>query len=323
MTTSAAPVSRRALLAAGACWALQRAAPAAVAEPRAGSMIARKSAVLPERPQRVVALEFLMAETLALLDRPPVGMSDARLYPGWIGVETDRLKNAVDVGTRQQPSLEAIARLQPDLILGVAYRHAALFDVLAQIAPVVLFEFAPGANGGTQLDSAFETLDILAGITGEQTRAAGVRADAEAAFARDHARLVDAGKTGAGFVLLQELSSPDTYWAFTGGSLAAGLAERLDLRFWPQRRTRDGVRPLQSEELLALENVDVGLISFSGPQATLESKTSSPVWRRTSARREGRVVLIERNIWNFGGVGSAMRLSNAMTGAVLASPTRF
>ncbi len=286
---------------------------------RASDLVFRRSAVLPEPARRVVALEFLLAEMLAAVGVPPVGMSDPALYPGWIGVLSERLKDVADVGTRQQPSLEAIARLKPDLILGVSYRHAPLFDVFESIAPTVLLDFAP-VPPATRLESAFSLQTMIGGFVGQPAQAERADAEVSAGIARDAGRLAEAGRSGRRLVVLQELSGQDTYWAFTADSLSAGLAARLGLRFWPPDRSREGVRPLTSEDLLALDDCDVMLVSTTGPDVTLATKTRSAAWQRVPALRTGRVGLIERNIWNFGGPASALRLSNRITDLLLQAP---
>jgi ABC-type Fe3+-hydroxamate transport system substrate-binding protein len=300
-------------------WGLAAASGLAVKPARAADLVFRRSAHLPEPARRVVALEFLIAEMLASVGLPPVGMSDPKLYPGWIGVASDRLKGAADVGTRQQPSLEAIARLKPDLILGVSYRHAPLFDVFEGIAPTVLFDFAPEPPA-TRLDSAFALQTMIGGYVGHRPQAEQANAEVSAGIARDTARLAEAGRAGRRLVVLQELGGQDTYWVFTADSLSAGLAERLGLRFWPPDRSSEGVRPLTSEDLLALDDADVMLASMTGPAVTLDAKTRSASWQRVPALRAGRVGLIERNIWNFGGPGSALRLSNRITETILRAP---
>ncbi|MET0258162.1 MAG: iron-siderophore ABC transporter substrate-binding protein [Methylobacterium sp.] len=303
--------SRRDLLAMAAALAVSPAA--------ATDLVFRRSEVLPQPARRVVVLEFLFAEMLAQIGAPPVGMSDPRLYPGWIDVDPERLTGVVGVGTRQQPSLEAVARLQPDLILGVAYRHAPLFDAFEAIAPTVLLDFAP-EPAQTRLESAFALLALIGGFVGRPEAAARVAAAAERSIADAAARLAAAGRAGRRLVVLQELSGLDTYWVFTADSLSAGLARRLGLRFWPPERSREGVRPLTSEELLALDDADVLLVSMTGPGIGLEAKTQSATWRRAPALRAGRVTLIERNIWNFGGPGSAARLARRISEAILAGP---
>lgn len=299
-------------------WGLA-AAGLALAPARAADLVFRRSKVLPEAATRVVALEFLLAEMLAAVGRPPVGMSDPKLYPGWIGVQPERLAGVADVGTRQQPSLEAIARLKPDLILGVSYRHAPLFDVFESIAPTVLLDFAPEPPA-TRLDSAFALQAMIGGLVGARAEAERAEAAVNAGIARDAARLAEAGRGGRRLVVLQELGGQDSYWVFTADSLSAGLAARLGLSFWPGDRSREGVRPLTSEDLLALDDADVMLVSMTGPAVTLEAKTRSAAWRRVPALQAGRVGLIERNIWNFGGPGSALRLSNRITETILRAP---
>ncbi|WP_207762092.1 ABC transporter substrate-binding protein [Arboricoccus pini] len=279
----------------------------------------RQSRTLPRVATRVVALEFLIAETLAMLDRPPIGMSDPKYYPGWIGLELDRLAGVTDVGTRQQPSLEAIARLKPDLIIGLAYRHAPLFDVLESLAPTVLLEFGVGQTG-TQLDAVLELIGMIGAYVGRDPEAAKIRAEVERSIAEDAARLAQAGRSGRRLVVLQELGGLDTYWVFTANSMSAGLAQRLGLDFWPKDRGRDGVRVLTSQELLALDDVDIALVSYSGPQVDLAAKTKSAAWAHVPALAQGRVTLIERNIWNFGGPASARHLATRLTDMVLAAP---
>lgn len=286
---------------------------------RASDLVFRRSATLPESARRVVALEFLLAEMLAAVGVPPVGMSDPKLYPGWIGILSERLTGVADVGTRQQPSLEAIARLKPDLILGVSYRHAPLFDVFESIAPTVLFDFAPEPPA-TRLDSAFALQTMIGGFVGERAQARRAETAVNEGIARDAARLAQAGRAGRRLVVLQELGGQDSYWVFTADSLSAGLAARLGLRFWPGDRSREGVRPLTSEDLLALDDCDVMLVSMTGANVTLEAKTRSAAWQRVPALRAGRVGLIERNVWNFGGPGSALRLSNRITEQLLRAP---
>lgn len=299
-------------------WCLA-AAGLAVTPARAADLVFRRSRQLPDPARRVVVLEFLLAEMLAAVDCPPVGMSDPKLYPGWIGVRSERLTDVPDVGTRQQPSLEAIARLKPDLILGVSYRHAPLFDVFESIAPTVLFDFAPEPPA-TRLDSALALQAMIGGFVGHRMQAERAEAEVAAGIARDAARLAEAGRHGRRLVVLQELGGQDNYWVFTADSVAAGLAARLGLRFWPEDRSREGVRPLTSEDLLALDDADVMLVSMTAPSVTLEAKTRSAAWQRVPALRAGRVGLIERNIWNFGGPGSALRLSNRITDLLLRAP---
>ncbi|WP_109481450.1 iron-siderophore ABC transporter substrate-binding protein [Paraburkholderia sp. C35] len=290
----------------------------------ANPTVTQASATLPAHPKRIVVLEFLFAEALLSLDITPVGMVDTAYYPSWIGYGVERMQSVPDVGTRQEPSLEAIAALKPDLIIGVGFRHAPIFSALQSIAPTVLFQFSPdmkldGAQA-TQLDWARRIFDTIGCMTDRAAQAQAVERQLDEGLARDAKRLADAGRAHADFALLQELGLPDRYWAYTGNSMAGGVAAKLGLTLWPAKPTREGTTYVTSEDLLKRPQTSVLLTSATGPEVKLDAKLDSPVWRFVPARRDGRVTLVERNVWGFGGPMSALKLSHALTEGMLRVP---
>ncbi|AMV44441.1 ABC transporter substrate-binding protein [Paraburkholderia caribensis] len=311
--------------AAGVTSAPRDAGALACAPLSANPTVTQASATLPAHPKRIVVLEFMFAEALLSLDVTPAGMVDTAYYPSWIGYGVERMQSVPDVGTRQEPSLEAIAALKPDLIIGVGFRHAPIFGALQSIAPTVLFQFSPemkldGAQA-TQLEWARRIFDTIGCMTGRTVQAQAIERQLDEGLARDAKRLADAGRTHADFALLQELGLPDRYWAYTSNSMAGGVARKLGLTLWPAQPTREGTAYVTSEDLLKRPQMSVLLTSATGPEVKLEAKLDSPVWRFVPARREGRVTLVERNVWGFGGPMSALRLSRAVTDAVLSLPT--
>ncbi len=76
-------------------------------------------------------------------------------YRTWVDVATEGLSGAADVGRRQQPSLEAIRKLQPDVILTSRYRHASIADALGEIAPVHLID--DQESDGDMLASVYQS----------------------------------------------------------------------------------------------------------------------------------------------------------------------
>ncbi|MBN3754903.1 iron-siderophore ABC transporter substrate-binding protein [Paraburkholderia sp. Tr-20389] len=290
----------------------------------ANPTVTQASDTLPAHPKRIVVLEFMFAEALLSLDITPAGMVDTAYYPSWIGYGVERMQSVPDVGTRQEPSLEAIAALKPDLIIGVGFRHAPIFGALKSIAPTVLFQFSPDmkldGEMATQLEWARRIFDTIGCMTGRMVQAQAVERQLDEGLARDAKRLADAGRTHADFALLQELGLPDRYWAYTGNSMAGGVAKQLGLTLWPAQPTREGTRYVTSEDLLRRPQTSVLLTSATGPEVKLDAKLDSPVWRFVPARRDGRVTLVERNVWGFGGPMSALKLSHALTDALLSLP---
>ncbi|RQQ53340.1 iron-siderophore ABC transporter substrate-binding protein [Burkholderia stagnalis] len=334
-----APGRRRALAqlaALGAGWPLAaQAASGDAARGRSGGMpagaslagnpvVSQASAAMPARPLRVVALEFMFAETLAALDITPVGMVDTAFYPGWLGYDNARFAHVTDVGSRQEPGLEAIAAAKPDLIIGVGFRHAPIFDALDRIAPTILFQFSPNVNEGgvpvTQLDWTRQIFRTIGAVTGRSARAQAVEAQLDAGLARNAQRLAAAGRQHERVALLQDLGLPDRYWAYTGNSTAAGLARVLGVELWPNKPTREGTLYVTSADLLPQRDLAVLFVTTGGVDMPLDSKLDSPVWRYVPARRAHRVALVERNIWGFGGPMSALKLADVMTDTLLALP---
>lgn len=101
---------------------------------------ARGEVEVPADPQRVVVLHNGALDDLLALGVKPVGapsiVSVNAGFPAYLQ-GTDGIGN---IGTVDQPSLEAVQALQPDLIIGIKASHEAVYDKLSQIAPTVLVE---------------------------------------------------------------------------------------------------------------------------------------------------------------------------------------
>lgn len=91
-------------------------------------------------PQRIVVLELSFADALAAVDVSPVGIADDNDASRILPEVRAHLQPWHSVGTRAQPSLEAISALKPDLIIADSSRHAAIYAALQQIAPVLLLK---------------------------------------------------------------------------------------------------------------------------------------------------------------------------------------
>ncbi|MGW6565003.1 ABC transporter substrate-binding protein [Streptomyces sp. NPDC054975] len=94
-------------------------------------------------PKRVVVLDVGELDNVVSLGIKPVGYAPAE---GDDGIPTYLAKDAgapKSVGTINNLNLEAIANLEPDLILGSQLRAADKYDELSKIAPTV-FSIRPG-----------------------------------------------------------------------------------------------------------------------------------------------------------------------------------
>ena len=103
------------------------------------------------QPQKIVALGPNMLEILLALDVQAVGYADYFSLPfskfdrpsQQIPFLGERVTNQpVNLGSADDPSLETIAQLQPDLILGGLSSNRDEYALLSQIAPTLLFTYA-------------------------------------------------------------------------------------------------------------------------------------------------------------------------------------
>ncbi len=129
-----------------------------------------------DRPQRIVALNPKMLDILLSLDVQPVGY--AEVFPIHRG-EFDRPSEQIpylgsritqpiaNLGVSSEPSLEGIARLNPDLILGDSGQNKDEYTQLSQIAPTLLFEYVGHDNWQ-------EPLSAIAKALGRSDRARAV-----------------------------------------------------------------------------------------------------------------------------------------------------
>ncbi|MGJ3252771.1 MAG: ABC transporter substrate-binding protein [Elainellaceae cyanobacterium] len=143
------------------------------------------------QPQRVVALSPYILDMMLSLGVEPVGYSAADMSETMLRQSEfdnpdkqipylgQRLTTQpVNLGDRHSPSLEGLAQLQPDLILGEAWQgDQGKYQLLSQIAPTVLVD---DQQGGWQrsIQTLAQALDQESEL--EQSKAAYEAAIAEA-----------------------------------------------------------------------------------------------------------------------------------------------
>jgi iron complex transport system substrate-binding protein len=126
---------------------------------------------VPLKPQRIVALDpFMNLDPLIALGIKPIG------YTSDIGgggekiiasVSIDDVRGATNVGKSDQPSLEKVLLLKPDLILATDRYPYPLLSAIAPTVPV------PSSNPDVPGNEAFfkENLRYVARVLGKETKA--------------------------------------------------------------------------------------------------------------------------------------------------------
>ncbi|WP_019413782.1 ABC transporter substrate-binding protein [Paenisporosarcina sp. TG20] len=95
-------------------------------------------------PKRIVILTNEGVEALLAMGVTPVGAVEAWTGNTWYDHTAEQLKDTKSVGKESEPSLEAIAALKPDLIIGNKMRQEKVYEQLSKIAPTVFAETLRG-----------------------------------------------------------------------------------------------------------------------------------------------------------------------------------
>lgn len=95
-------------------------------------------------PKRVVILTNEGTEALLAMGVKPVGAVQSWEGNPWYDHIKDQMKGVKVVGTEDQPNLEEIASLKPDLIIGNKMRQEKIYKQLSAIAPTVFSDVLRG-----------------------------------------------------------------------------------------------------------------------------------------------------------------------------------
>ena len=137
------------------------------------------SVEVPVDPERVVALDNHVFETLSAWDVPlvaaPKGIMGDGLWPEYTDDDA-----VLDVGTHREPNLESIVAAEPDLVIG-GYRFSDSYDDIASQNPdAVVIETEP-REGQDPAAELVRQVEILGEIFDRKDEAAAIVADYEAA----------------------------------------------------------------------------------------------------------------------------------------------
>jgi iron complex transport system substrate-binding protein len=241
-------------------------------------------------PERVLVLDTGELDAVLALGVTPVGsvrtdVSDALpTYLEDAGVDPADVAN---VGTIAEPDLEAIAALDPDLILSNTVRHEELYDELSQIAPTVF--------AGSVGEAWKENFLLDAEALGRTDRAEEVLAGYDRRAAEISALFGGAGETEVSVVRFLDGSAVRLYGAgsFIGSVLAdVGFAR-------PALQQTDETFVEVSPEEITQADGDLVVYSAYGEEggAAVATVTGAGLWQGMSATREGRVHEVSDDRW--------------------------
>ncbi len=270
-----------------------------------------------ERPAtRVVSLEWGETEMLAGLGVMPVGAADVKGYATWdTAVKLDA--SVKDVGDRQEPSVDSISALQPDLVL-MESDDAGLIDQLEKFVPVLV---AKGSDAGDNLKRMRDDLNMIASAVGKTDVATRQIADFEAALAAGKQQIEAAGGGGKPFVMADGWKQGSTISVrlFGKGALVSDVAEQLGLKNgWSGKVDKDwGLGTTDVEGLSVLKDPDLRFFysASDGVDVFTDGLQDNAIWKSLPFVEKKQVVKLPDGIWTFGGPLSCRQFADALVKA--------
>jgi iron complex transport system substrate-binding protein len=265
-----------------------------------------------EEPQRVVALGWSDAETALALGVQPVGASD------WLGFGGEgvgpwaegRYDEAPEIIETLEPSLEAIAALEPDLILDTrSSAEQDRYESLSQIAPTV----GQPEGVGPYQTTWQQQLELVGQALGRTEQADGLADEVDQAFADAAAEhpefegteVAVGAYTSEGFGAYVRGDARVDFMEQLGFANKAGIQDLAGESFFVSVGEEEV--PLLDAELTVVFPIFVQASEFTG----------NPLWQGLGSVREGRAVVLEdTTLTNAFSSGSADGIRYALDNAV-------
>ncbi|QIS14080.1 ABC transporter substrate-binding protein [Nocardia arthritidis] len=272
--------------------------------------------VVPAHPARVVVLDTPELDAVTALGVRPVGAAvvdpGTLDLPGYLRAE---LQGTERVGSMDEPSLEKIATLKPDLILSSKTRHEQIYPQLARIAPTVFAE-TPGYSWK-------DNFRLYA-------KALGKDSEADALLATYQRRATGLGSAFAAanggvpptVSVVRFIDGPTRLYqkkTFSGVVLSD-----LGVRRPPAEDVDDFSLDVGPELADKADADYVFTMSYGDPaKSQQQSFTASPLWHTLNAVRTHRVFPVSDEVWMLGiGVQGANLVLDDIARAAAVDPMR-
>ncbi|ALG10976.1 ABC transporter substrate-binding protein [Kibdelosporangium phytohabitans] len=266
---------------------------------------ARGQVSLAKPATKVVVLEWAYTEELVSLGVTPVGNADNDGYKKWVTAPGSALPGGVaDLGQRQEPSLERIKTLAPDLIVGEEKTIAVNYDQLKAIAPVVSFDYPVKP----QFETMRKNYEQLAKAVGKQDKGKEVLARLDAKAAEVKSRIKP--DTSYAFAQAYSVNGTPTIRMFTGDTLVVQVLGLTGLRStWQGQPDSWGLSTVGVE---GLTQVPAGAallyVAQNDDNPFTGALAGNPVWQNLGFVKQKKLYPLDPGTWTFGGPLSAVQL---------------
>lgn len=248
---------------------------------------------IPKNPKKIVVLELSFVDALKGLGMKPIGIADDN--------KTDMIEKLVgdkidytSVGTRQQPNLEVISSLQPDLIIADYQRHKEIYKDLEQIAPTIELE-----SRESTYEENVDSFNTIAKAVGKEKQA-NQRLDEHE---KNIAKLKNELKQEKDQTVLPAVVRDTSFQAHTSSSFDGEFLEKLGLKNAVQNK--EAYAEMNLEQLSDI-NPDILILANNEGKLLTDEWKGNPLWKNLKAVKNDKVFVVDRDLWTrYRGVVSA------------------
>lgn len=255
-----------------------------------------KETCVPANPQRIVTLSIPTLSNVLLLGIKPIGSNRINSSQYFLPYLTNKLDGINSLGG-DQPNLERMLLLKPDLILGLNWEKT-IYPLLSKIAPTVLDNW-----GGT--DTWREHFNLVAEVLGRQER--------QQEAWKNYYQRIEELKTALGDRYKnKEISliflSPGVIFSEAKSSFPDSIFKDIGLQ---RSKAQDVIVPytqlyISIEELEKADGDILFIGTFSADdQKFLEKLKQNPLWKKLRAVKQNRVYSIDYMTWRGGNLLAA------------------
>ncbi|WP_214716023.1 ABC transporter substrate-binding protein [Exiguobacterium sp. s151] len=254
------------------------------------------TAEVPVEPKRVVVLTNEGTEALIALGVKQVGAVKSWNGDPWYPHIESEMTDVTEVGTESEVNLEAIAKLEPDLIIGTKLRQENIYDKLNAIAPTVMSETLKG--------DWQENFALYANALNLEDKGNDVLADYE--------QHVEDTKAELGDAVNKELSVvrflPGASRIYFTDSFSGVILGDVGIKRPASQDRTEFAEEITMERIPEMDGDHIVYFTYGGADGskTAEEWQSNQLWKDLDAVKAGEVTEVSDDTWNTsGGVLSA------------------
>jgi len=270
---------------------------------------------VPDNPQRIVVLTNEGTEALLAVGITPVGAVKSFLGDPWYDHIAAEMADVTVVGEESAVNLEAIAALQPDLIIGNKTRQEKIYEQLSAIAPTVMAE---RLRGDWKINMAL------------YTDAAGKGAEGAAALAAFDARTVKlAEEIGP---LLDEEISLVRFMAgktriYYNDTFAGLILKQIGFKRPPAQDLPTFADDVGKERIPDFAGDRLFYFTYETGDGAGDAQaadwTADPLWQNLDVVKAGKATMVSDAIWNTaGGIIAANLMLDELAAVYGVDPAR-